>query len=94
MKYLGCVVSVSGVSSKGVPSPNRGEGAEVIPRVDLLLEVYPKIAGPLYHLMRKDVPYDWTEACQEAFNKLKLLYEGSDTDLSQFLLPILTDAST
>ena len=30
-----------------------------------------KITHPLYELLGKDVPYLWTQACQEAFQKLK-----------------------
>jgi hypothetical protein len=30
------------------------------------------IAHPLYNLLKKDVKYDWSEACQKAFDELKL----------------------
>ena len=32
-----------------------------------------RVAGPLYALTRKDTPFDWTHACEEAFTHLKAL---------------------
>ena len=31
---------------------------------------FSKIASPLYNLLKQDIPFVWTQACQEAFNKL------------------------
>ena len=31
------------------------------------------VPKPLYHLIKKDVPYMWSSACQEAFTRLKKL---------------------
>ncbi|CAB5107645.1 unnamed protein product [Rhizophagus irregularis] len=33
---------------------------------------FAKIAKPLYHLVKKDVPFEWTERQQEAFEELKI----------------------
>ena len=32
---------------------------------------YSKLASPLTHLIKKDVPFEWTTECQSAFNALK-----------------------
>ena len=34
---------------------------------------FSKVAGPLQALTRKDIPFTWTPACQEAFDQLKQL---------------------
>ena len=31
------------------------------------------VPQPLYHLIKKDIPYMWSSACQEAFTRLKKL---------------------
>ena len=35
------------------------------------IEGFAKIAHPLHDLLKKDVPYIWSPACQEAFETLK-----------------------
>ena len=36
------------------------------------VEKFSIIAHPLYNLLKKDVKYEWSEACQKAFDELKL----------------------
>lgn len=36
-----------------------------------LIEGFANIAAPLYNLMRKDVKWEWTKECQDAFDTLK-----------------------
>ena len=35
------------------------------------VEGFSRIAAPLTKLIRKDVKYDWVDACQQSFEKLK-----------------------
>ena len=35
------------------------------------IENYSQIASPMYKLLQKDIPFEWTKDCQEAFDKLK-----------------------
>ena len=35
------------------------------------VEGFSKIAAPLTKLIRKDVKYDWVDACQQSFEELK-----------------------
>ena len=55
------------------------------------------IAASLYHLMKKDVPWDWSQQCQAAFDKLRISLMSAPclkhVDFSQpFVLAV--DAST
>ena len=36
------------------------------------IQAYANIVGPLNNLLRKDVPYEWTSACQQAFDGVKV----------------------
>ena len=57
---------------------------------------YSAIAHPLYHLTRKDVPFEWTSDCHIAFTRLKsTLTEAPVLAYPQFGHPFLleTDAS-
>jgi hypothetical protein len=35
------------------------------------IEGFSKIAGPMTKLLRKDVPFEWTEKCEKSFQELK-----------------------
>ncbi|GBC33494.1 enzymatic polyprotein, putative [Rhizophagus irregularis DAOM 181602=DAOM 197198] len=57
---------------------------------------FAKIAKPLYHLVKKDVPFEWTEKQQEAFEELKIrLMEKPVLDHPNFEKEfiLITDAS-
>ena len=43
-----------------------------------LIEQYADIAAPLQYLIRKDVPWIWTDQCQTAFADLKSALVSSD----------------
>ena len=84
VKFLGHIVSEKGVE----PDPENVEGILQVPPPKNLKEVrrflgmtgfyrkaiekYAAIASPLTHLTRKDVDFEWSEKCQEAFEELKL----------------------
>lgn len=55
---------------------------------------FSKIAKPLTDLLIKDVPFDFTHECEEAFNKLKTV-QGTVMQASYWDLPfeIMCDAS-
>ena len=36
-----------------------------------VVEGFSKIAAPMTKLIRKDVKYDWVDACQKSFDELK-----------------------
>ncbi len=36
------------------------------------IQAYANLVGPLNNLLRKDVPYEWTSACQQAFEGVKV----------------------
>ena len=81
--FLGHVISVEGVSV----DPQKIEAvvnwkppknvSEVRSFLDLagyykkFVEGFSKIAAPLTKLIRKDVKYDWVDACQQSFEELK-----------------------
>uniref|UniRef100_A0A2N9FX66 Integrase catalytic domain-containing protein n=1 Tax=Fagus sylvatica TaxID=28930 RepID=A0A2N9FX66_FAGSY len=50
------------VSSKGIEA--------MLASIRRFIEGFSSIAKPLCKLLLKDTPFDWTEACQEAFTKL------------------------
>jgi hypothetical protein len=35
------------------------------------IDGFSKIAGPMTKLLRKDVPFEWTEKCEKSFQELK-----------------------
>ena len=57
---------------------------------------YGHIAGPLHNLTKESVPFEWTEACQKAFDKLKQALISSPVlaypDMSRDFI-LTTDAS-
>ena len=57
---------------------------------------FSKIAGPLTELTKKNIPFEWTQKCQESFDKLKkILIENpvlSHPDFSKEFI-LITDAS-
>lgn len=58
---------------------------------------YAQKAAPLYHLTKKDVPFEWTSDCQEAFDKLQAMLTSEPLlALPNFALPfaVQCDAST
>ena len=98
--YLGHIISAKGISPnpdkvravRDYPVPisvraireflgNAGYYQQFIPN-------FAKVAQPLYHLIKKDVPYMWSSACQEAFTRLKELL----TFPPVLAFPILTDS--
>ena len=108
VEYLGHVVSAKGVRT----DPKKIEAVGKFPtpqdvkalRSFLGLASYyrkfvpdfAKVAGPLHALTKKDVPFLWTEKCQEAFCELKrLLTESPLLVYPDFTKPFVleTDAS-
>ena len=83
MAFLGHVISVEGVSvdpqkievvvnwkpPKNVSEVRSLLGLAVYYRK--FVEGFSKIAAPLTKLTRKDVKYDWVDACQQSFEELK-----------------------
>ena len=85
VKFLGYVISRNGIS----PDPKKLAAMEEFPkpkdlralRAYLGLTSYYRrfvpsfsaLAQPLYKLTKKDVPFVWTDACEEAFQQLKQL---------------------
>ena len=45
--------------------------------VRIWIRNYTQIARPLTHLTRKDIPFEWTEKCQTAFDTLKQLISSA-----------------
>ena len=108
VEYLGYVVSSSGISAdpakvsavQGFPRPTELKALRAFLGLTSyyrrFIPCYSAIAQPLYHLTRKDTPFDWTEECDTAFVKLQkcltqapvLVYPRFDTE---FFLE--TDAS-
>ena len=72
--FLGHVISVEGVS---VDSQKIEAVSEVRSFLGLagyyrkFVEGFSKIVAPLTKLTRKDVKYDWVDACQQSFEELK-----------------------
>ena len=83
MAFLGHVISVEGVSvdPKKIeavvnwkPPKNVSEVRSFLGLVGYykkFVEGFSKIAAPLTKLTRKDVKYDWVDACQQSFEELK-----------------------
>ena len=111
VKYLGHVISRDGISPdpekvekvKNYPIP--GTPTELRQFMDLasyyrrFVQGFSKIASPLYALTAKDVVFQWTPECQEAFDCLKtflitapVLAYPQFGEGSEFVLE--TDAST
>ena len=83
--YSGHVISANGIS----PNPDKVRTVEkylVLTSVRAVREFlgiagyyrqfipnFAKVAQPLYHLVKKDLPFIWSSACQEAFTRLKEL---------------------
>ena len=41
--------------------------------VVLLIPFFSRVASPLYALTCKDVPFEWSDACEDVFTQLKML---------------------
>lgn len=64
--------------------------------ISKFLPGYTTVAQPLYHLLKKGVRFDWTDACEHSFNKLKKLeaaYMSLNTFQQGLPVKITTDAS-
>jgi hypothetical protein len=84
-EYLGCHISGEGISANSA----KIQAVQEFPRPrDLkqvrsflglasyyrrFMPVFLRVAGPLYALTRKDVPFEWSRACEDAFTQLKAL---------------------
>ena len=83
MGFLGYVVSADGiyVDSQKVEAVANWEQPTTVTEVQSFLglvgyycrfiEGFSKIAGPLHCLTRKGVKFEWTDRCEESFQKLK-----------------------
>ena len=83
IKFLGFIVSRAGIKvcqsrSESIKNYPRPKNAKAIQRFIGLINYYRKfikdfsiIASPLTQLTRKNVPFTWTNKCDEAFEKLK-----------------------
>ena len=83
MGFLGHVVSPYGISvdPHKVEAVAKWEQPTTVTKVRIFLgltgyyrrfiEGFSKIAGPLHHLTRKGVNFDWTDKCEESFQTLK-----------------------
>ena len=83
VEYLGYVVSSTGISAdrekvlavQGFPRPTELRALRAFLGLTSyyrrFIPCYSSIAQPLYNLTRKDAPYQWTEACENAFVRLK-----------------------
>ena len=81
--YLGYVVSESGISAdaskvkavRDFPAPkNLKQLRSFLGLASYYRRFIPRfsqVAAPLFGLTRKDTPYQWSESCQETFEKLK-----------------------
>lgn len=83
VRYLGYIVSAAGVSA----DPDKVRAVRDFPRPDSVKRLrsflgltsyyrrfvpsYAKVATPLYQLTKKEVPFQWTDTCEEAFSALK-----------------------
>lgn len=108
--YLGHVISESGVSPdpekihaiKNFPTPHDAQSTKRFVAFAnyyrKFIENFANIAAPLNYLTRKNVPFKWSEECEKAFKKLKLLLSSPPvlqypdfTENNTFILK--TDAS-
>ncbi len=80
VEYLGYVMSEPGIDPKKVDCGVLSQaGQSPIPQIVfgsclLLPEIHPwffRSAQPLYVLTKKNVPFEWTQPCQNAFDELK-----------------------
>ena len=83
LKFLGHVISKNGVEVD--PEKTRIVSEFPVPRKQKqvrsflgmanyyrrFIQNFSKIASPLYALLKKDIPFKWTESCQNSFDKLK-----------------------
>ena len=85
MEYLGYIVSEHGIAA----DPKKVEAVDCYPvPTDLkalrsflglasyyrrFIPCFSAIASPLHALTRKDAPFNWSEECQQSFEKLKQL---------------------
>ena len=91
VEYLGNVVSSLGISANptkiltvhGFPRPTELKALGLTSYYRRFIPCYSSIAQPLYHLICKDAPYMWTEACNNAFVLLKkMLNAGTSVSVS------------
>ena len=106
--YLGHVLSQNGIK----PNPDKVEAILSIPAPTKVKQLrsflgmigyyrkfirnFAVIAKPLYDLTKKDVPYNWSEECDSAFNELKQKMLSNDVlAFPNFKKPFIlaTDAS-
>ncbi len=89
VEFLGHVVSEDGIS----PDPRKVEAVQNFPRPENLktlrsflglasyyrrfVQGFSAVAYPLFALTHKDAPFVWTQACEEAFERLKELMTGA-----------------
>ena len=83
IKFLGHVVNAKGVQTqqetvRKVQSFNRPHNQKTVKSFLGLCNYYrsfvpnfAKIAGPLYKLLKKDIEFKWTDACEDSFEVLK-----------------------
>ena len=106
INYLGHKISKHGISCKdsvrldSCPRPTDVKTLQTFLGIAnffrKFIPYFSKLAAPLYQLLRKNVTFDWTEDCENAFNKLKTSLHNVQT-LShpnyskEFIL--MTDAS-
>ena len=85
VEYLGYIVSEKGIAA----DPRKVEAVQTFPVPNKLkclrsflglasyyrrfIQNFSIIANPLYALTRKDAVFDWSPACQEAFDRLKMV---------------------
>ena len=108
VRYLGHIVDSEGIR----PDPKKVEAVQSWPVPKNVSDVrsflglcnyfrkfmdhYSEVAIPLTNLTRKNVPFDWTGRCQDAFEKLKLLLTRAPllrTPDSSLPYEVVTDAS-
>src|SRR4029077_21007084 len=82
-KYLGFIVSTDGIGVDQAKTETIRDGRtpSTVKGVQSFLgfcnfyrkfiREYGRIAKPLHRLTRNDVPFEWTNECQQAFEKLK-----------------------
>lgn len=89
VKYLGHVIDCNGTRS----DPKKVECINNFPKPTSLIEVqrflgmanyyrkyvlnYAKIARPMHDLCKKEMPFVWSQACEEAFQAIKLKLMGN-----------------
>lgn len=106
--YLGYVVSKSGIqvnpvkveAIKHFPTPYNVKGIQaflgMVGYFRHFIVDFATIARPLYHLLRKDVKFEWSDRCQKSFNQLKtMMMQAPVLAFPNFAEPFIltTDAS-